>query len=98
MATQFEQKVWQTCRKIPKGRVSTYSQLAKKIGLPEGARAVGNALNKSPGMPAVPCHRVVRSDGRVGGFNSGPREKVALLEKEGVEVARGKVDLQVFGD
>lgn len=97
MATQFEEKVWSVCRNIPSGKVTTYSKLAKKIGLPKAARAVGSALNKSPGMPAVPCHRIVLSDGRVGGFNSGSKKKIALLEKEGVRVEKGKVDLEKFG-
>lgn len=96
MATEFEKKVWKACCQIPKGKVSTYSAIAEKIGLPQAARAVGNALNKSPGMPRVPCHRVVRSDGSVGGFAHGTKEKIVLLEKEKVRVAQGKVDLEKY--
>ena len=94
MATDFEKKVWKECCKIPEGRVSTYAEIANQIGLPGASRAVGNALNKSPGMPAVPCHRVVRSDGSVGGFAHGSKAKISLLEKEGVAVEKGRVDLE----
>lgn len=89
----FQQKVFDECKKIARGRVSTYAKIAAAIGTPRAMRAVGNALNKSPGMPAVPCHRVVRSDGKVGGFASGTKNKIALLKKEGVRVASGKVNL-----
>lgn len=89
----FTELVWAAACKIPKGKVSTYSQIAAAIGKPGASRAVGNALSKSPGMPRVPCHRVVRSDGSVGGFASGPKKKMQLLESEGVRIALGKVDL-----
>lgn len=94
---KFGERVWQACKKIPRGRVSTYAALAKKIGAPRAARAVGNALNKSPGMPSVPCHRVVKSDGSVGGFAQGTKVKTSLLKREGVKVVRGKIDLKKFG-
>ncbi len=100
MQTEFEQKVWQQTRRIPPGKVITYAALARKVGFPHAARAVGNALNKSPGMPRVPCHRVVKSSGEVGGFASGSRKKVSLLEKEGVVFEKGakrKIDLNKFG-
>lgn len=58
---------------------------------PKASRAVGNALNKNPYAPQVPCHRVVRSDGAIGGFASGPKKKIALLTKEGVIVSHNKV-------
>lgn len=67
------------------------------IGSPGASRAVGNALNASPGMPDVPCHRVVNSDGRVGGFAWGGKKKESLLRHEGVAVAGGRVDLARFG-
>lgn len=74
--------------KIPRGRVTTYSALARALGRPGAARAVGNALNKNPHLGAVPCHRVVRSDGRVGGYARGAKKKAALLRAEGV-IMRG---------
>ncbi len=85
MATRFEQAVWNKCRQIPKGRVSTYAEVSRAIGKPKAARAVGNALNKNP-FASVPCHRVVCSDGRVGGFGRGGTAKVKKLRKEGVKI------------
>ncbi len=77
--------------RIPRGRVSTYALLAKAIGHPGAARAVGNALNKNPHAPRVPCHRIVCSDGRLGGYASGAERKIELLRKEGVEVEDGRI-------
>lgn len=89
--TLFEEKVYKVVRKIPRGKVTTYQVIAKAIGRPKAVRAVGNALNKSPGMPKVPCHRVIRSDGSVGGFASGPKKKIVLLIKEGVKIKNKRV-------
>ena len=89
--TKFQEKVYAACRKIPRGRVMTYGELAKKIGNPASARAVGNALNKNPFAPKVPCHRVVRSDGTVGGFAQGTKKKIKLLQKEGMKIKDGKI-------
>jgi len=95
--SSFIQKVFQVVQKIPRGKVLTYKQVARKIGKPEAARAVGNALNKSPGLPAqagmpkVPCHRIICSDGKVGGYAKGTKAKIRILKKEGVEVIKGKV-------
>ncbi|MFH0806609.1 MAG: MGMT family protein [Candidatus Brennerbacteria bacterium] len=93
----FTERVHTLTTKIPRGRVVTYQKLAQLLHNPRAVRAVGNALNKSPGMPRVPCHRVVRSDGSVGGFAGGTNTKIKLLRKEGVVVERGKVDLKRFG-
>ena len=90
--TPFQKKVYSLCRKIPKGRVSTYKEIGRAIGKRgQIYRAVGAALNKNPFAPKVPCHRVVNSDGRVGGFARGARKKIKLLEKEGVKVKKGKI-------
>jgi O-6-methylguanine DNA methyltransferase len=94
---RFKEEVYRVTRKIPRGKVATYRQLARAAGRPRAYRAVGNILNVSPGMPRVPCHRVIRSDGRVGGFAGGPTRKTNLLKKEGVEVKSGKIDLGEFG-
>jgi methylated-DNA-[protein]-cysteine S-methyltransferase len=91
----FKEKVWNECKKIPKGKVSTYGEIAK--ALKSGARAVGNALNKSPGMPLVPCHRVVKSNGEVGGFAQGTKKKIEMLKKEGIEIKDNILDLDRFG-
>jgi len=86
----FNEKVWQVCRKIPKGKVSTYKEIAKRLKT-KAYRAVGNALNKNPYSPIVPCHRVVKSDGTVGGFAKGTRTKIRMLEKEGVRVRKNRI-------
>ena len=87
----FAEAVWALTKRIPKGKVATYGQLAKALKKPRAARAVGNALNKNPYAPIVPCHRVVRSSGEVGGFASGPKKKINLLTKEGVKIINYKV-------
>ena len=89
MAT-FEQKVFAACTQIKPGTVSTYAEIARAIGKPKAARAVGNALNKNRSRN-VPCHRVVCSDGRVGGFARGGREKEKMLGKEGVKIQKGRI-------
>lgn len=89
--TDFELAVFEETKKIPKGEVSTYAEIAKRIRKPGAARAVGNALNKNPWAPVVPCHRVIKSDGTVGGFASGTKKKIALLKKEGVRIEKGAV-------
>lgn len=89
--TDFQKLVYAQTKKIPRGRVSTYAAIAKSIGRPKAARAVGNALNANPFAPSVPCHRVVKSDGHLGGFAFGEKEKISILKKEGVEVKEGKI-------
>jgi methylated-DNA-[protein]-cysteine S-methyltransferase len=89
--TSFEERVWNQCKRIPKGRVSTYKELAKAIGKPKAFRAVGNALNKNPFPVKVPCHRVVKSNGFIGGFAKGKKKKIELLKKEGIQVKKNKV-------
>jgi methylated-DNA-[protein]-cysteine S-methyltransferase len=86
----FSEKVFSACSMIPRGRVSTYSDIARAIGKPGASRAVGNALNRNR-SPSVPCHRVVRSDGSVGGFAHGARKKEAMLRSEGVLVEGGEI-------
>jgi methylated-DNA-[protein]-cysteine S-methyltransferase len=80
----FTEQVYDVVRKIPKGKVLTYKEVAQKIGNPKSYRAVGNALHKNT-FKDVPCHRVIRSDGKVGGFASGTEKKRNILEKEGVK-------------
>jgi methylated-DNA-[protein]-cysteine S-methyltransferase len=90
MPRSFTEKVFAACSRIPRGRVSTYSGIARAIGRPGAARAVGNALNRNR-SPSVPCHRVVRSDGSVGGFAQGTPAKARMLEKEGLRIEGGKI-------
>ena len=83
--TKFQIKVWKYLKKIPKGKVKTYKEVAIAINVPKGARAVANACAKNPYAPNVPCHRVIRSDGSLGGFSApgGTKTKKKLLKKEG---------------
>ena len=83
--TQFQIKVWKYLKTIPKGKVKTYKQVAIGINKPKSARAVANACGKNPYSPKIPCHRVIRSDGRLGGFSGpgGVKAKKKLLKKEG---------------
>jgi methylated-DNA-[protein]-cysteine S-methyltransferase len=98
MVTSFEKKVYSACASIPKGKVSTYSDIARAIGSPRSVRAVGNALNKNPYPSSrVSCHRVVRSDGTVGGFAHGTRRKIELLKRDGVETTgKNKIDISRY--
>jgi methylated-DNA-[protein]-cysteine S-methyltransferase len=80
--TPFSRAVYHVVAVIPRGSVMTYAQVARAVGNPAAVRAVGSVLNRNPFAPAVPCHRVVRSDGTVGGFAHGPRAKVRLLRSE----------------
>ena len=84
--TRFQVKVWAYLKKIPCGSLKTYSQVAKAIGKPLAVRAVANAIGKNPYAPKVPCHRVIRSDGSLGGYSGkgGRKTKRFLLKKEGV--------------
>ena len=93
--TRFEEQVYAMVRKIPKGQTRSYRWVAERLGNSGLARAVGNALNRNPYLrpqqgfgrqayaPRVPCHRVVKSDGSLGGYAGGPAKKRRLLEREG---------------
>ena len=81
--SSFSEKVYAVVAKIPKGQVMTYAGVAKKAGTPGASRAVGTALSKNFD-PKIPCHRVIRSDGKIGAYNrGGPKAKRAILKKEG---------------
>ncbi len=80
--TEFEKKVWNVLRQVPYGETRTYKWLAEKIGRPRAFRAVGNALGKNPIPIIVPCHRIIESDGSLGGYSSGTAIKRRLLEIE----------------
>ena len=84
--TKFQLKVWSYLRKIPRGSVKTYSQVANSIGKPLAVRAVANAIGKNPYPQKIPCHRVIRSDGSLGGYSGkgGIKTKKILLKKEGI--------------
>lgn len=90
----FREKVFQVVKEIPPGGVLTYKEVAKLVGKPKAWRAVGNILRHSAELsrshknrnPKIPCHRVIRSDGKIGGFNQGQRKKIILLKKDGIKI------------
>ena len=86
--TKFQLKVWNYLKTIPKGTVKTYKQVAIAIKCPKSARAVANACAKNPHAPKIPCHRVIRSDGALGGYSGigGVKKKLKLLRSEKVEI------------
>ncbi len=98
---KFSERVYSVVRAIPKGKVTTYREIAAALNT-KGFQAIGQALRCNPYAPHVPCHRVVRSNGSIGGFK-GKKEgkeiqkKIKLLEKEKVEIANGKINLRKFG-
>jgi len=95
----FSDKVLEKTKQIPKGKVTTYKLLAKACGNSRAGRAVGNTLNKNicsylsnaKKNNKIPCHRVVYSDGRIGGFSKGIKRKVVLLHEEGIKVKNGRI-------
>ena len=89
--TEFEREVLVAAFKIPKGKISTYKRIAEKVGRPHAYRGVANALKKNPLHPIVPCHRVVRSDGRFGGEEKRAKTRRELLEKEGIPTENGRI-------
>ena len=93
----FNEKVWAVTVKVPKGKVSTYSEIARYMDC-KAYRAVGQALSRNPFAPDIPCHRIVSSDGSLTGYSSdlGLEEKEQLLAREGVAIQRGKVDLNKY--
>ena len=80
--TRFQQAVYRAVSRIPKGQTRSYQWVARAIGRPTAARAIGNALHRNPFAPRIPCHRVIRADGSLGGFSGGPAKKRRLLTAE----------------
>ncbi len=96
----FSEMVYALCRQVPKGKVTTYKSIAQKLGT-TSYRAVGQALKRNPSAPDVPCHRVIKSDGCVGGYCGNDIEKIKVkvekLRREGVEIVHGQINLEMFG-
>ena len=86
IGTKFQKQVWNYLKSIPRGKIKTYKQVAKGINRPKSIRAVANAIGKNPYPPKIPCHRVVRSDGSLGGYSGkgGIKRKKLLLKSEGI--------------
>ena len=93
MQLSFKEKVLKIVKEIPKGKVMTYKQVAQLAKSPGAYRAVGNILNTNKDYENIPCHRVVRSDGKIGGYNRGSKKKEDLLRQENVIIRRRKVVL-----
>ncbi len=86
VGTPFQQKVWRAIMKIPRGQTRTYTWLAKMAGRPKAVRAAANACGANPYAPTIPCHRVIRSDGTIGGFSGPLSLKRKLLAREGIKI------------
>ena len=92
----FTERCYTLLKKVPRGKVTTYKALAHALNT-KAYRAVGNAMNKNPYAPQVPCHRVINSDGSLGGFTSGIGNKISLLKKEGIGIEDNRINLEKFG-
>jgi methylated-DNA-[protein]-cysteine S-methyltransferase len=95
--TPFQQRVWQELCRIPYGRTASYGEIAKRIGLPKGSRAVGQANHRNPIPILIPCHRVIAAHGALGGYGGGPDIKIRLLKLEGtpMEVLPGTQTIKI---
>lgn len=89
--SKLKYQIYNLVKRIPKGKIATYKEIAEKLGNPKLARYIGNALSKNCDFKNIPCHRVIRSDGRIGGYVLGEREKIKRLKKEGIEIKGDKV-------
>lgn len=87
----LQQKIYKKLLEVPKGQITTYGELAKAVGLKNGQRAVGRIMNKNPYPVIIPCHRVVMSTGKVGGYAYGEHVKTKMLNDEGIEIQNGKI-------
>ena len=87
----LEQKIYKKLLEVPKGQITTYGELAKAVGLKNGQRIIGKIMNKNPYPVIVPCHRVVMSTGKIGGYAYGEHIKIKLLNDEGIQIKNGKI-------
>jgi len=87
----LDKKIYKKLLEVPKGKITTYGELAKAVGLKNGQRAVGKIMNKNPYPVIIPCHRVVKSDGKIGGYAYGEEIKSDMLSKEGITIKNGKI-------
>ncbi len=87
----LEQKIYKKLLEVPKGQITTYGELAKAVGLKNGQRTVGKIMNKNPYPVIIPCHRVVMSTGKIGGYAYGENIKTKLLNDEGIQIKNGKI-------
>ena len=88
---KIEEKIYRKLLEVPPGYVTTYGELAKAINLKNGQRVVGQIMKNNPFPVIIPCHRVVKSDGTIGGYAFGIERKVNILSKEGIKTSKGKI-------
>lgn len=88
---KLDQKVYRKLLAVPKGKVTTYGELAKAVGLENGQRVIGQIMNRNPFPVVIPCHRVVKSDGKIGGYYYGEKVKTKMLSDEGIKISDGKI-------
>ena len=88
----LEHKVYKKLLDVPKGQITTYGDLAKAVGLKNGQRIIGKIMNKNPYPVLVPCHRVVMSTGKIGGYAYGEHVKTKMLSDEGIEIIDGSIE------
>ena len=87
----LDKKIYKKLLEVPKGKITTYGELAKAVGLKNGQRVVGKIMNKNPYPVIIPCHRVIKSDGKVGGYAYGEDVKSDMLTREGIVIKNGKI-------
>ena len=87
----LNEKIYKKLLQVPKGQITTYGELAKSVGLKNGQRVVGKMMNKNPYPVIIPCHRVVMSTGKIGGYAYGENVKIKMLNDEGIEIQNGKI-------
>ena len=91
----FSKKCYSLLKKVPEGKVTTYKSIAEKLNT-KAYRAVGSAMNKNPNPIKVPCHRVINSNGKLGGYAKGIKQKIKLLKQEGIEIKNNKIDFNRY--
>lgn len=91
----FDERCYELLMEIPRGKVTSYKEIAKALKT-KAYRAVGNAMNKNKNSPKVPCHRVINSNGKIGGYAFGIKNKIKILKKEGIEIKDNKIDLDKY--
>lgn len=88
---KLDKQVYKKLLQVPKGKVTTYGELARAVGLENGQRVIGQIMNRNPFPVVIPCHRVVKSDGKIGGYFYGEKIKTKMLSDEGIKVNDGKI-------
>ena len=91
----FNKRCYELLKTVPKGKVTTYKEIASASNT-KAYRAVGSAMRKNQNAPIIPCHRVIKSDGKIGMYSGGIKKKIKLLEKEGIEIINNKIDLDKY--